>query len=294
MYRFNAAEADERSETTLLTEIPANMIIPNRYQPRKTFNMPSLLRLADSIRRYGILQPITVRKSTAEYGKYEIICGERRYRAGIIAGVTVFSCHVMDFTDSAAAELSIIENLLRDDLNMFEQAEGFELLINTFRLTQEEVASRVSLSQSAVANKLRLLKFSEAERTAIIDNSLTERHARALLRLSDAKARMKFIDIISSDKLNVTATEQLVDNYLKYTIQNGTKSASDSKKSKILPKNIFGAIKDVKLFANSIEKAADILRKTGVVVETRQSDTDEAYVYTITISKECVSRETKK
>lgn len=292
MYHLSATEVDEQSNSSALTEIPANMIIPNRYQPRKAFNMPSLLRLADSIRRYGILQPITVRQSTAEYGKYEIVCGERRYRAGIIAGVTVFSCHVMDFTDSAAAELSIIENLLRDDLNMFEQAEGFELLISTFRLTQEEVASRVSLSQSAVANKLRLLRFSEAERALIIDRSLTERHARALLRLSDSKTRMKFIDIISSDKLNVTATEQLVDNYLQYTVQTDAKGSMVAKKTKIMPKNIYGVIKDVRLFANSIEKAADILRKTGVIVETRQSDTDEAYVYTITVSKEYVSRET--
>ena len=282
-----------------LVEIPADHIVPNRYQPRKNFNSSSLIRLADSIKRHGILQPITVRPITSENQhasvsdkRYEIICGERRYRAGIMAGLDRFECVVVDKTDIGSAELSIIENLLRDDLNIFEQAEAFELLISTFKLTQQDVAARVSLSQSAVANKIRLLRFTQPERAAILDNSLSERHARALLRLSDSQIRLKFIDVIIKDKLNVAATEQLIDNYIKYTANRGN-DQSDSSDHHKSTRNVTGIFKDVRVFSNSIEKAADILRKSGIIVETSYADTCDTYVYTIRISKSAVvSRET--
>lgn len=282
-----------------LVEIPADHIVPNRYQPRKNFNSSSLIRLADSIKRHGILQPITVRPITSENQhasvsdqRYEIICGERRYRAGIMAGLDRFECVVVDKTDIGSAELSIIENLLRDDLNIFEQAEAFELLISTFKLTQQDVAARVSLSQSAVANKIRLLRFTQPERAAILDNSLSERHARALLRLSDSQIRLKFIDVIIKDKLNVSATEQLIDNYIKYTA-NRDNNQSDSSNHHKSTRNVTGIFKDVRVFSNSIEKAADILRKSGIIVETSYADTCDTYVYTIRISKSAVvSRET--
>ena len=279
--------------STELIEIPADSIVPNRYQPRKSFNHNSLVRLADSIRRHGILQPITVRPIPASQPqKYEMICGERRYRAGLMAGLDHFKCHIVSFDDMASAELSVIENLLRDDLNIFEQAEAFDLLISTFSLTQQEVAKRVSLSQSAVANKIRLLRFTEPERTAILEYSLTERHARALLRLNDSKLRLKFIEIIYKDKLNVSATEQLIENYIKYTSEHPN-GVDDSSKSATRPKNVVGIFKDVKVFSNSIEKAADILRKSGIFVETNYADTNDTYVYTIKISKNpIVSRET--
>ena len=282
-----------------IKQIPADSIIPNRYQPRKSFSSASLSRLADSIKRYGILQPITVRpivkdnhqSDVNQNAKYEIICGERRYRAGLMAGLSSFSCIVADQDDLAAAELSVIENLLRDDLNIFEQAEAFELLITTFKLTQQQVASRVSMSQSAVANKMRLLNLTQPERALILENSLTERHARALLRLSDSKLRLKFIDIIIKDKLNVCATEQLIDNYTKYAAERVTPT-QEASRNEPRPKNITGIFKDVKVFSNSIEKAADILRKSGVFVETTCADTNDTYVYTIKISKSNVSRET--
>ncbi len=282
-----------------LVEISVDRIVPNRYQPRKSFNSSSLVRLADSIKRHGILQPITVRpiagnkpNITASDRRYEIICGERRFRAGIMAGLDHFECVVVDKSDIGSAELSIIENLLRDDLNIFEQAEAFDLLISTFKLTQQDVASRVSLSQSAVANKIRLLRFTQPERAAILENSLTERHARALLRLNDSQIRLKFIDVIVKDKLNVSATEQLIDNYIKYTSQRTEIPQEDSQHPQ-KTKNITGIFKDVRVFSNSIEKAADILRKSGIIVETSYADTADTYVYTIRISKATnVSRET--
>ena len=273
--------------------ISANNIIPNRYQPRTSFNAASLTRLSESIKRHGILQPITVRLiSDSEPPKYEIICGERRFRAGIMAGIKEFHCILATHNDIAAAELSIIENLLRDDLNIFEQAEAFNLLSGTFNMTQQQIADRVSLSQSAVANKIRLLQFNEHERSLILNYSLTERHARALLRLTDTTIRQKFIQIIEKDKLNVAATEQLIENYIKYTtspdLDNKNQSKSSAKSKKVL-----GIFKDVRIFSNSIEKAANVLRKSGVFVETAYADSNDSYIYTIKISKApLVSRET--
>lgn len=296
---FERSDSPNSYRASNLMEIPADHIVPNRYQPRKSFNSNSLIRLADSIKRHGILQPITVRPiisenrhASASDQRYEIICGERRYRAGIMAGIDLFKCVVVDKTDLGSAELSIIENLLRDDLNIFEQAEAFELLISTFKLTQQDVAIRVSLSQSAVANKIRLLRFTQHERVAILENSLSERHARALLRLSDSQIRLKFIDVIVKDKLNVAATEQLVDNYIKYTANRGS-NQPDSSNCHKSTRNVTGIFKDVRVFSNSIEKAADILRKSGIIVETSYADTCDTYVYTIRISKSAtVSRET--
>lgn len=269
--------------------IPIDDISPNRFQPRRIFDHDSLIRLADSIRRFGILQPITVRTSAENDSKcrkpYEIICGERRYRAAIIAGLVSVPCCVLNTTDMNSAELSIIENLIRDDLNMFEQAESFNLLITTFGLTQEEVANRVSLSQSAVANKIRLLKFEQKERELILSSGLTERHARALLRLSDPTTRHRFIEIIIKDKLNVASTESLIDNYLDYLSKHPENEAKNSKEKHNNRKYAAGIVKDLRVLTNTVEKAADTLRKSGIFVETASSETETYYNITITIPK---------
>ena len=269
--------------------IPIDDISPNQFQPRRAFDHDSLIRLADSIRRFGILQPITVR-TTSENARnkarpYEIICGERRYRAAIIAGLVSVPCCVLNTTDMNSAELSIIENLIRDDLNMFEQAESFNLLITTFGLTQEEVANRVSLSQSAVANKLRLLKFDQKERDLILSGGLTERHARTLLRLSDTTTRQRFIDIIIKDRLNVASTEALVDNYLDYLSKQPQNDCKKAKSQQNNRKYSLGIVKDLRVLTNTVEKAADTLRKSGIFVETASSETDAYYNITITIPK---------
>lgn len=281
-----------------ITEICVSNIVPNRYQPRKAFDLNSLARLSDSIRRHGLLQPITVRYRPDEQtmdpsqATYEIVCGERRYRAACMAGLERVKCIIVDSDDMVAAELSVIENLMREDLNIFEQAQAFDLLISTFNLTQNEVATRLSLSQSAIANKLRLLRLTETERALILEYCLTERHARALLKLSDSKIRLKFIHLIARDKLNVSSTEQLIDNYIKYTSRT-PQTAQDTSTLAERHHNMLGIFKDVKVFSNSIEKAADILRKSGIFVETVCDDKADSYVYTITISKSAnVSRET--
>lgn len=279
-------ELFESDAAGFLIPIPASSIIPNRFQPRKRFDALTLERLAASIRHYGILQPITVRKLPGtQPPKYEIVCGERRYRAGIMAGIDVFRCHLLQESDLRVAELSVIENLLRDDLNIFEQAEAFHLLITTFGLTQQQVAERIGLSQSAVANKLRLLRLSAVERQGILENDLTERHARCLLRLDEPQIRLKFIELIAKDRLNVSSTEQLIEKYIKYTA-----SMHDSAQSAPPPerhhRTTVGVLHDVRLFSNSIEKAADILRNCGIAVETQCREEPGAFLYTIRVAKQ--------
>ena len=201
----------EKTLSSAILQINIDDIRPNRAQPRLEFDTNSIIRLADSIRRYGILQPLSVRKSSDDGFKYELIAGERRLRAARSLGYLSVPCIVVEADEKMSAELAIIENLLREDLNMFEEAYGFRQLIDNYSMTQEEIARKVSLSQSAVANKLRLLRFSFDEQRKIIEYELSERHARALLKLSSSELRLKIIDEIFERKLNVVETERYIE-----------------------------------------------------------------------------------
>ena len=207
-------ERDEGISETVL-QIKTDDIRPNRAQPRADFDQNSIIRLADSIRRYGILQPLTVREADPEDSRpYELIAGERRLRAAKLLGYLTGPCIVKRADEQTAAELAIIENLLREDLNMFEEAYGYKRLIECHGLTQEEVARRMSISQSAVANKLRLLRLGFEEQRIILENSLTERHGRALLRIDDESARREILEKIVSEGLNVSGAETAVEDYI--------------------------------------------------------------------------------
>jgi len=202
----------EKSFPSEIFQLRTDSIRPNRAQPRADFDNNAIIRLADSIRRYGILQPLTVRRSEDDdMYDYELVSGERRLRAARMLGYFTVPCVIVEADEQTSAEMAIIENLLREDLNMFEQAYGFRKLIENHALTQEEVARRMSLSQSAVANKLRLLKLSYEEQTAILETGLSERHARALLRISDKDLRMESIRKIAAERWNVQQTEAFVD-----------------------------------------------------------------------------------
>lgn len=194
-------------------------ILPNKFQPRKSFESNGILRLADSIRRFGILHPLTVRRinydgfvpaGSVPY-KYELISGERRLRAAMLLGLERVPCIIRFASEKESAEIAVIENLLRRDLDMFEEARAFSRLINEFSMTQQEVAERVSSAQSSVANKLRLLRLSDEEQQYILDEKLTERHARALLKISDGVLRFAVLREIASKKLNVSASEQYIE-----------------------------------------------------------------------------------
>ncbi len=259
--------------------IKTSKITANPMQPRREFDEESIGTLADSISRYGILQPLTVRNISyySDGEKYELIAGERRLRAAKLLGLERVPCLIISANDRQSAELAIIENLQRQDLNIFEEASAISALLCIYSLTQEQVAMRLSVSQSYVANKLRLLRLDETERALILENSLTERHARALLKISDESLRLQALKKIIEKKLNVTQSEELIEEML---------LPKEEKRQK--PK-IIGAIKDIRLFYNSIDNAVKIVRRSGVDVFTKKKESEDGIELTIKIKKRGLS-----
>ena len=192
-----------------ISEIPIIKIRPNKAQPRKVFNEDELSALSRSIAENGILQPLTVRK--ASQSEFELIAGERRLRAAILAGMKRVPCIIVKCSDKESAVYALLENLQRADLGIFEEARGISRLIRRYGLTQEQAADKLGKTQSTIANKLRLLKLSGEEQEWIENAGLTERHARALLRIDDEDIRREVLSKIISDNLNVSQTEKLVD-----------------------------------------------------------------------------------
>lgn len=249
--------------------IPVGNIRPNPHQPRKTFDSESLLGLAESIKQNGILQPLTVRMQSG--GQYELVAGERRLRAAMIAGLSQVPCIAMKMDDRQSTVLAMLENLQREDLNFFEEAEGIARLIETWSLTQDEIASRLGKSQSAVANKLRLLRISAWERVKILDAGLTERHARALLRVPD-EHRREALELIVQRGLNVAETDRLVELY--------AQPREGSKKQTRFP-----VVKDVRLFLNTISNAINVMRESGIDAVAVKQECEDYFEYTVRIPK---------
>ena len=196
---------DESKEKVLLINI--NLVEPNREQPRKKFREEGIEELASSISQYGIIQPLLVQKRD-DY--YEIIAGERRWRAARKAGLKEVPVILKDYSDKEAVEISLIENIQREDLNPIEEALAYERLINEFEMTQEQVAGRVSKSRSAVTNSLRLLKLESDIRGMLISGELSEGHARAILGLPDPDAQKALAERVVKEKLSVRETEKIV------------------------------------------------------------------------------------
>ena len=257
---------DEKGE--LIHSIEVSKIYANPNQPRKIFSDEAIIKLADSIRQYGIIQPLTVRKFDE---KYELVSGERRLRAAKELGMDRVPCIIMDINEEKSAEISIIENLIREDLNIFEQAEAIETLMDTYNLTQDDIARKLSNSQSFVANKLRLLRLTSDERGKILKNKLTERHARALLRIYDADLRCKILNEIIENGLNVEKSEDLIDKHLGKDTQKQQKSR--------------GYCRDVRYLYTTIDKAIDNIKSSGINVKSRRVENDEFVELTILIPK---------
>lgn len=248
-------------------QISINLISPNPNQPRKAFDEEGILKLADSIRQFGIIQPLVVRK-TGE--GYELVAGERRLRASKELGLNTVPCIVSAISEAKSAEVSIIENLIRENLNIFEQAMAIQALIDTYGLTQEQVAEKLSNSQSFVANKLRLLRLSSEEREKVLYNNLSERHARALLRILDPQKRNKALNQIISEGLNVSKTDELVDNIVK-------KERNEPKKR---------LYRDVNSFYIAINRAIDQASSSGIKIKSRKVESDSFTELTILIPKD--------
>lgn len=249
--------------------IPVNEIQPNPDQPRREFSYEKLLELAQSISENGLLQPISV---TIKDDKPVLVAGERRLRAAKIAGIKEIPCLVIEADRSRAALLALLENLQREDMNCFEEAEGIKKLINDYGFTQEEVAHQLGCAQSTIANRIRILKLSEEERNIIIKEGLTERHARALIRLDGEQRKFALMRIVQQN-LNVAQTERLIEDILERT------------KPKERRRPAMPLIRDVRLFLNTVNNAIDTMRRSGIDASAEKIETDDYIEYFVRIPK---------
>jgi ParB family chromosome partitioning protein len=250
-------------ETGRVVFLPARNIRPNPSQPRKIFAPEALASLTESIRRHGILQPLSVRR-VGTY--YELIAGERRLRAAIAAGLTEIPCIVMQMTDEESGLTALVENLQRQDLDFMEQAQGISFLMESFTLSQEQAANLLGLSQSAVANKLRLLRHCLAVQQRLRETNLTERHARALLKLPTEEEKLQAISYIARMGLSVARSEQYIDSLLSIQV-------------KKLPNT------NVEQFLRSVNQTLSRIQKSGISAISERRETDSQIVLTITIPK---------
>lgn len=249
-------------------EIPCEEIAPNPYQPRKCFDQNELMTLAHSVRADGILQPLLVRETQSGY---ELITGERRLRAAMMAGLTAVPCIVSEATDRNSALFSLVENIQRSNLGFFEEADAISALIDLYGMTQEDAAIRLGYAQSTLANKLRLLKLSAKERRIIGENNLTERHARALLKLNDPQEREEALAKIIKGKLNVEKTEALIESMIEH----------DKYKERIRKGSV--VFKDLRLFMNTVNKAVETMQIAGVDVNVDKQQSEDYLDYHIRI-----------
>lgn len=246
----------------LLTQIPVSDIRPNPSQPRATFDEESIRELAQSIAAVGLIQPLVVRRAG---DGYELVAGERRLRAVKLLGMDRVACIVQDMMEEQSAMIALIENLQREDLYYMEEAQCYETLLKTYNMTQEALAERLGKSQSAIANKLRLLRLAQPVKEAMQTANLTERHARALLKLRNDEEQLSVIKRIGEKGLSVKETEKLVDKTLD--------TLYDSRADGARPRPVIvRMVKDYRLFMNTINQAVEQLREAGFAVEVSQDD----------------------
>ena len=251
--------------------LPIERITPNPRQPRRHFPEQPLRELADSIRQHGVLQPLSVQKAD---GAYVLVAGERRLRAAGLAGLTHVPCILVKGTPQDSALLALVENLQRSDLHYLEEAAAISRLITTYGMSQEEAARRLGRSQPAVANKLRLLRLSGECGELLRKYELTERHARALLRLEEEDARLSALRYMGEKRLTVAAAEE----YIEAQLQKKQREAKGKKPLFI--------IKDVRLFLNSVDRGMETIRRAGVDARFDRQDSEESITITIQIPKQ--------
>lgn len=248
-------------------------ILPCPMQPRRNFDEAALRELSESIKSYGILNPLTVR---VRGGAYELIAGERRLRAAVLAGLREVPCILIEASMTDASLISLVENLQRRDLDFIEEANGINQLIGMFGMSQEEAARRIGKSQSAVANKLRLLRLPQDVLEALRDNGLTERHGRALLRLPDDGLRRAALEYIIDNGLNVAASESYIERLLN--------APSEQETPESAKKRTF-ALKDVRVFLNTLTRSIDLMKQGGIDAGMSSEETEDSLILTISIPK---------
>ena len=265
--------ATEQKQGEEIMELSIAEIQPNPFQPRLYFDPAQLEELSNSIREYGVLQPVIVRLVD---GKYQLVSGERRFRASMLAGKESIPALIRQLSDREVAEMALIENLQREDLNYFEEAEGYARLIQEFQITQEEVAKKMGKSQPTIANKLRLLQISQRVRKEISVDVITERHVRSLLKLKNEEQQLDVLNSIYKNNLNVRQTDDLIENVLIAEEEN----IREQKKKKMMK-----AIKDMKIFVNTIKGTVKTIQDAGMPAEISESENDEYLEVVIRLPK---------
>ena len=249
--------------------IPQEEIYPNPNQPRRRFDFDELEGLAQSIRQNGIIQPIAVRVNSR--GEYELISGERRLRASRLVGITQVPCIIMEASDEKSALFALLENVQRSDLDFFEEAVAIEKLLTDYGMTRDEICKKLGKAPPTISNKLRLLRLPEEIRMRITQENLTERHARAMLKLTSVSQMERAMSIIAEKRLNVAETERIVSQIL----------TNDSRHRQPTVK----LFKDVRIFVNTLNHAVDTMRRAGIEADSAKSETDEYIEYIVRIPK---------
>ncbi len=270
--------SQSRYEKNQIYDIDVSLIIPNPMQPRKNFDEVALAALADSIRKHGLLQPISVRMITKSNGSsyFELIAGERRLRAVKMLSLRTISARIIEMTDNESGEMALIENIMREELSMFEYAAMLKKLIEKYAISQENLAEKLSTSQSNIANKLRLLRLSPEERELISENRLTERHARAILRIENGEKRVLALKEIIKQSMNVHESEIFCERVR--SEENADKKREITQKTKYY-------IKDIRIFCNTIDKAVKSMKNAGIVATSVRNDNENSIEIVITIPK---------
>lgn len=260
-------------EDRKVMEIPIDIIIPNPYQPRKTFSQFALQELSESIKVYGILQPITVRKIGES--RYELVAGERRLRAAKIAGFISIPAIINNLSDESSAVLALIENLQREDLNFIEEAEGYNNLMKDHNFTQQQLAEKLGKNQSTIANKLRILRLSDEIKDKLLENNLTERHARALLKLPDDELKIEVLDAIIKNDLTVKKTEKII----KDILEDLSNPKEPEKKQRIK------ASLNFRIYLNTLKNAYNAIIDTGINANYKEIDKGDHIEVVVKIPK---------
>lgn len=273
-------EVDEVVTATAAEEvvkIPIDKIIPNKFQPRTVFDDEKIEELSRTIHTHGVIQPIVVRKSADLEGMYEIIAGERRYRAMKKLGWGEVPAIVRILSDKETASIALIENLQREELTAIEEALAYQQLLELHSLTQEALAQRLGKGQSTVANKLRLLKLPTFVQEAILNREITERHARALIAVKDEQLQLQLITAAKEYDWNVRQLEDQIQQILH-------PEEPEAKQKKAKPK-LKAISKDVRIALNTIKQSLSMVTKTGIDLKTEEEDTEDYYQITVKIPK---------
>lgn len=254
-----------------IVQIPTEKLLPNPYQPRKQFKSEDMLSLAESIKENGVLQPLLCRQiNNSDY--YELIAGERRLRASILANMQTVPCVIIDCDYEDSAVFSILENIQRSDLDFFEEAMAIAHLMNHFGMTQDQIGKKLGKSQSSLSNKLRLLRLPADVRYFIEKEGLTERHARALLKIDNEKDMWTTLKVITERHLNVEQTEAYIESLTNKQVKHR--------------QNVVKIFKDVRIFVNTVNKAIETMKEAGIQAESDKTETEEYIEFRVRIPKE--------